>query len=179
MKHKFILFEGIDGSGKSTLAKQFAKEIDGTYYYSPPKIIRFLRRYADNSAPQLRYAYYLFGNMISSWQINNLLKRKHVVCDWYVYSTIAYHSVLMNKELKAPNILLPDNIIHVTADWKDIESRLNARSSRSKYENNGFLRKVSKKYQEIFSNFDNVIKVDTSSNSVNLILGSIKGRLVL
>lgn len=64
MNNKFILFEGIDASGKISLAKRMAESVGGVYHYSPPKVIRDLRDYADQSFPNIRFQYYLLGNSI-------------------------------------------------------------------------------------------------------------------
>ncbi|MFH1178417.1 MAG: hypothetical protein V1711_01695 [bacterium] len=163
MKHKFILFEGTDASGKTSLAKNMAHCIGGVYYYNPPEIIRSLRSYADGSTPAIRFQYYLLGNYIASEEIKKLLKSTHVVCDWYIYSTVAYHSVLLNTTLEVPRLLLPDNIVFVSANWDEIEKRLRDREIISKYEEIQFLKKVYGQYECLFTSVSNVIKIDSTN----------------
>lgn len=172
--HRFIVFEGIDGSGKSTLAQRTARALNAIYYQSPPEIIRPLRQHADAAGGYIRYSYYLFGNYIASAEINELLKYSDVVCDWYVYSTIVYHSVLLNTKLPIPEeILTPTVIFHIKASIEIINGRLNARPSRNQYEEQGLLEKVAQKYDELFAKFANVYQIDTSATDETAVLENI------
>jgi len=162
MPFKFILFEGVDGSGKSTLAKSLAEKINGVYYHSPPKILESLRDFANKSVPEVRFHYFLLGNVIASEEIKELLKTSHVVCDKYIFSTLSFHQVLLGRKLSSQNILMPDIIFYTTADIDEVDRRLNARDSRTIYEKRDFLEKVNKEYSEIFSNFQNVVRINTT-----------------
>jgi len=162
MSFKFILFEGVDGSGKSTLAKGLAEKINGVYYHSPPKILEPLRVFANKSVPEVRLHYFLLGNVIASEEIKELLKASHVVCDKYIFSTLAFHQVLLGRKLPWQNVLMPDIIVYTTADIEEVDRRLNSRDSRTIYEERDFLEKVAKEYDEILSNFKNVVRIDTT-----------------
>lgn len=105
----------------------------------------------------------IFWVILSSKEIRELLKTKHVVCDWYVYSTIACHSILLGKELSVPVLLFPDNIIFVSADWNKIKKKLNARKTNSKYEDIDFLKNVHEHYEHLFSPLSNVVKINTTN----------------
>ena len=94
----FIVVEGTDGTGKSSISQELAKCLNAKYYRCPPKIIIPLRKFADGSPYLFRYLYYLIGNFIAQHEIRSLLKHSSVICDWYVFSTIAYHSILLNKK---------------------------------------------------------------------------------
>ncbi len=92
---KFIIFEGCDGSGKSSCALELARQIDGIYYKTPPKIFENLRESIEITTDyNLRFHYYLSGTIYASYEISEILKNHHVVCDRYIYSTIAYHRAL-------------------------------------------------------------------------------------
>ena len=179
MRYKLIVFEGVDGSGKTVLAKELAKQVNGAYHYSPPKIIQPFRRIADNSSNKLRYYFYSFGNYIDCLEVKRLLKKKHVVCDWYFYATIAYHSALLDRKLKLPNLLEPDFIIYTTAPWDEIEKRLSSRHKTEKYSDVSFLKKVSKNYDDMFNRKDNVIKINTSRKDIANVIKHLRMKMNL
>lgn len=92
---KLIVFEGCDGSGKSSCAIELAKQINGIYYKTPPKIFENLRESIEQKKDyNLRFYYYLSGTIYAANEIAEILKYNHVVCDRYIYSTIAYHRAL-------------------------------------------------------------------------------------
>ncbi len=99
----FICIEGLDGSGKTTQAKRLVKNLrqrgfDAVYTTEPTKgeVGRFIRRFVLNremrvSAPleALLFAADRVDHVeteIKSW----LKQNKVVVCDRYVYSSLAY-----------------------------------------------------------------------------------------
>lgn len=103
MRKKFILLEGGDGVGKSVCAKEIAKTIKGVYYKTPPPIFDSLRQTIEDSKDyNLRFYYFLTGVIHSSREIAKLLETTHVVCDRYLYTTIAYHRAL--------GVVIPDGL---------------------------------------------------------------------
>ncbi len=167
MAYPFIVFEGVDGSGKTTIAKALAERIGAHYYYNPPAVLRPFRTYADASSPKIRFRYCSLGNRIASLHIRWLLRTRPVVCDWYVFSTIAYHSVLLGVKLPMPGrTLMPDRIVRTRADWDEISRRLTERGKVSKYEELEFLKQVSPEYDRIFSGMENLIELDSSGKTV-------------
>ncbi|MBS3150129.1 hypothetical protein J4455_05600 [Candidatus Woesearchaeota archaeon] len=168
---KFILFEGIDGSGKTTLAKKLADRVEGVYYDSPPECIRDIKEKGIITSDEIRLQYYLLGNIIASEEIKNILKTNHVVCDRYIYSTMADHSVRLEREIRInPNLLFPDYIIYTKANLKIIEERLLMRDGRIKKGEIKFLDKVAQKIEfllrydnELLLGNKNVIYVDTTN----------------
>lgn len=164
----FIVLEGIDGSGKSSISKELSTRLGAQYYRCPPRILLPLRKIADNSPYFIRYLYYLLGNFIAQREIRALLNRSSVVCDWYVFSTIAYHSVLLNKQLRVPTILIPDKLIYLYATTEQIRTRLNARNVQNKFEDLDFLEQVKQKYEELFEHYPNIIRIDTTNKSISI-----------
>ena len=178
MKYRLIAIEGVDGTGKTTITQSLVKEYNGKYFYNPPVIIRFMKYFMDRHASiKVRYLYYLIGNWISSFTLPFYLRNSMVFCDWYYFSTRVYHSVLMKKNLKEPNLLKPDTIIYLSADWKTIKERLDKREYKSKYENLKFLKEVDVKYREMLKYFTSVIYIDTSSGETQMIVEKIKREL--
>lgn len=167
-KNYFIVVEGIDGTGKTSVAKELAQRLNGKYYTCPPKIILPFRKIADKSPYKLRYIYYLLGNYIAQLEIKSLLKHTTVVCDWYIFSTVAYHSVLLKRQLRIPNIFMPSMVVYLGASISQISSRLAKRATNSKFENLDFLEKVKLRYEELISGQNNVIKVDTTDKTVEV-----------
>ena len=147
--------------------------MDCVYYRCPPKVLIPFRKIADKSPYVFRYLYYLIGNYVAQWELRKILKYKSVVCDWYVYSTVAYHSVLLKRDLTIPSILLPDLLIYLEADMNEVASRLNKRTVVSKFENINFLSDVKKKYSKRLLNIQNKYIIDTSSKPIGTTLQEI------
>jgi deoxyguanosine kinase len=167
-RHRFILFEGVDGSGKTSLAKLLAADLGGQYYHSPPQCLEPLRAYANSATPQVRYRYYLLGNYITSHELSKLLESFDVVVDKYLYSTIAFHQVLLKQKLELPqDILLPDHIFFTTASKTTIEARLGKREQITAYEGLNFLTEVDEAYKKLFQSNPKVTIIDTSGKTTD------------
>ncbi len=167
-KNKLIVVEGVDGTGKTSIAKALAEKMHGFYYHSPSQKIKFLHKLANASPAIFRYLYFWLGNYISSVEFKKLLKQQSVIVDKYIYSTSAFHSVMLNKSLSLQKrLLLPDFIVYVKADFEEIDRRINNRPSRSKYEEIEFLKRVNKQYDQLFINLKNVIQINTTNKTVD------------
>lgn len=175
----FINFEGLDGTGKTTLAREYAKRSGGVYYYTPPEQISGIRKFIDTSDDALiKCFYYMMGNAIASKDIKELLKTTNVIADRYIYTTIAYHSLLLGKDIEAPKeLLLPDLIIRVTASWEAIEKRIKERKIKNPFEEINHLKKVAEKYDRIFGGLNNVITIDTTNKKPDESLAEISEKL--
>ena len=164
----FIVIEGIDATGKTTLSKSLAEKLGVKYYKSPPKSITSFRKMADRSSPQIRYLYYSLGNLITTLALKTLYRNKIIICEWYAFSTSAYHSVLLGKDLNLPKIIiLPNLVIFLTCNMEEIKERLLLRKETNKYEQLSFLEKVRKQYPRLFKLYNNipVLTYDTGIKS--------------
>jgi len=174
---KFILFEGIDGSGKTTLAKKLADKVRGVYYDSPPECMRDLRR-SIIASDEIRLQYYLLGNIITSEEIKSIMQTDHVICDRYIYSTIADHSVRLGRDIGIPqSLVFPDYILYTKSDLRTLKERLLKRDGKIKKGEIEFLDKVAQKMESLLRNRDNVLYLDTTNKNpeelIDLILRNI------
>lgn len=102
MPNKLIIFEGIDGVGKTTISKLLQKEllkfnIESLIYEdyenknSGFNLIKpFIKKQVSINSSLF---FYISSGMHKSQIIQKLLKNKWVICDRYIYSTIAYHKI--------------------------------------------------------------------------------------
>lgn len=90
--YKFIVLEGIDGAGKTTVSRALAKSIGAKYFRTPSSGFTTTRRHIDATAKiNSRFLFYLSSVVYASDTILECLQHKHVVCDRYITSTVAYH----------------------------------------------------------------------------------------
>lgn len=129
----FIVTEGLDGSGKSTIAQILAIELDGIYYKTPMGYYQKIRSEVDNNRDFIEhFLFYLASVRYASQQIKELLKTKIVICDRYIFSTLAYHNSLGVKikiDVEKLELAIPDYTFYlqVSADnqLKRIKNRNN------------------------------------------------------
>lgn len=131
----FIVIEGVDGVGKSVCAKLLARMLHGYYYKTPSQPFSKIKREIDLSSNlETRFIFYLASVINASREIENLLRKRVIVCDRYIYSTIAYHQALRAdiSYVNVPRlpILLPDFSFYLWADWKTRKKRLIKRGLR-------------------------------------------------
>lgn len=133
----FLVFEGLDGAGKTTLAELFAKQKNFSYYSSiPPELISLREQIAATHSPITTFHFYTLCNLMRSHEYALKLNYSGVVADRYVFSTLAYHSLLMKQDLSLhlrilqseQKFLLPDVIVYVTASQPVICQRIAKRS---------------------------------------------------
>lgn len=101
MNNKLIVFEGIDGVGKSTLCALLERDLRrrGIPVIRYESVESEKRGYAilkpfikKNASVDASFLFYLSSAIYKSQAIEKLLRKSWVLCDRYVYSTIAYHS---------------------------------------------------------------------------------------
>lgn len=133
MKNKLIIFEGIDGVGKSTLSVELKKKlvhlgVKTIFYEEYEKKIKnfnslkpFIKSTVAKSSIDSSLLFYLSSALYKSVVIRKLLKKSWVICDRYIYSTMAYHQTRgASKKIISSiydfGILKPDFVFLITVD---------------------------------------------------------------
>ena len=182
---KFIVVEGSEGVGKSTQIKTIksfleehkieyivTREPGGTSFgESIRSIILDQKNDTDNLTDSLLFyasRYENFNKII----LPALKNGKTVICDRFHYSTLVYQGIVGDDELvkMLHNIFDSifsksiDHIIYLYTDPEESLKRISRRSITDKFESRGleYLNKLNKAYESIFSNMENVIKLNTS-----------------
>jgi dTMP kinase len=129
---KFIVLEGIDGAGKSTVSRELALAIGAKLYRTPPPGFSSTRRTIDENAQLLsRFLFYLSSVVYASEAIQVLLQKRHVVCDRYLVTTVAYHRAMglkLNWDIEELNLVKPDFTFFLElADERERQRRLRER----------------------------------------------------
>ncbi len=147
MRNKFIVFEGIDGSGKTSISKCLVRELikrgiyairyeDVEYKYSGFNSIKEF--VINNCSPHASFMFYIASAIHKSDVIRKLLQDSWVVCDRYVYSTIAHHIAKgVSKEFadcvfENSTIIKPDYFLLMTVDESVRLRRVAERSNSTK-----------------------------------------------
>lgn len=178
--HPFVCIEGVDGVGKTTIALKLAAKLGAVYYKTPSPPFDLIRSQIDSAAdPRTRFLYYLSSVAHASSEILQLLDRSPVVCDRYIYSTVAYHVCMedtLRRWLPVGVFLKPDLSVLLTADQPTRIARLAARGPNGfdaqVESNHEFLAKV----QDEFLKFDFCL-VDTSRVSIDEVVAKVVARL--
>lgn len=178
---KFIVLEGIDGSGKSShatwLAERLAKEgfpVVRTCEPTDGEIGTLLRRYlkgeikaSERTVATLFLADRLDHIQKSGGLLDLLASGRNVVCDRYLYSSIAYNCASESIEWVAAlnqtahDLLRPDLVVYLDLPAAVMEQRLMHRNYKEIYETVAYQRQVIARYREAFGVWeDNVVKVD-------------------
>ena len=112
MKNLFIVLEGLDGSGKTTISKILSCELNALYVQTPFGYYDQIRKLVDARADVTEhFLFYLATVRYASEEIKKMLKQQSVICDRYVYSTVAYHHALgltLEIDINQINLLIPD-----------------------------------------------------------------------
>ncbi|MGC8670146.1 MAG: dTMP kinase [Candidatus Micrarchaeia archaeon] len=191
----FIVFEGIDGSGKTTHAKLFheylsKKGIKNEITREPTdsiigKLISQVmqkEKSLDNTTLQLLFT------ADRSYHINNVIKKyldskETIICDRYLFSTLAYGSASgisrkwlfqINKRFPIPDVTIVLDVPPKLA-MKRIQNRIKEQIHNSKpsskvknrlslYEQLEFLAKVRNEYISIKKEFKNYFLVNANAD---------------
>ena len=157
MKNKLIVLEGIDGVGKTSLAKALEKELiskkyPAIYYESLEnkkagfnQLKPFIK---DNVPVDSSLLFYLASSIYKSQKIKKILKTKSVICDRYLYSTLANHKTkgadISLVHWKKLPIVWPDFLFLIIAKEK-------IRLARAKKRKNATLNDLIKKERNSFA----------------------------
>lgn len=151
-QNKFIVLEGIMGSGKTTLARMLVEKLDG-YYYNTPKSFHEMRLVADRYLSiEARYHFYLSLNLQVSSEVKELLKKKPVICDKYVWSTFCYHKALGLNLSCIPrlDILMPNFCFLVFCEDRIRLDRISKRDPTNDYSKDFMRQELERKCLEEF-----------------------------
>ena len=182
---KFIVVEGSEGVGKSTQIKTIksfleehkieyivTREPGGTSFgESIRSIILDQKNDTDNLTDSLLFYASRYENY-NKIILPALKNGKTVICDRFHFSTLVYQGIVGDDELvkMIHNIFDSifsksiDHIIYLYTDPEESLKRISRRSITDKFESRGleYLNKLNKAYESIFSNMENVIKLNTS-----------------
>ena len=182
---KFIVIEGSEGVGKSTqikTIKSFLEEHKIEYIVTREpggtsfgESIRSIILDQNNDTDNLTDSLLFYASRYENYNkiiLPALKNGKTVICDRFHYSTLVYQGIVGDDELvkKIHNIFDAifsksiDHIIYLYTDPEESLKRISRRSITDKFESRGleYLNKLNKAYESIFSNMDNVIKLNTS-----------------
>ena len=182
---KFIVVEGSEGVGKSTqikTIKSFLEEHKIEYIVTREpggtsfgESIRSIILDQNNDTDNLTDSLLFYASRYENYNkiiLPALKNGKTVICDRFHYSTLVYQGIVGDDELvkKVHNIFDAifsesiDHIIYLYTDPEESLKRISRRSITDKFESRGleYLNKLNKAYESIFSNMENVIKLNTS-----------------
>ena len=162
----FICLEGVDAVGKTAVGTYLAQQLGAAYYKSPGGKFAAARKMVDEDVdPLTRYFFYRSACQYDSGSIRSILNEKPVVCDRYIWSTIAFHAAMDERILRLvelTGILIPDFTFVLAASDDVRMTRLQRRSDMTHLENNP---RLQRKADAIFRTFGHPL-IDTSKTSV-------------
>ena len=190
----FIVFEGVEGCGKSFQSRKLfnklkKNKIDTILTREPggtksSELIRnlILKDYfnKDNKEKFDKYTDTLLYLAARNEHIKNkikpaLLKKKVVICDRFIDSTIAYQvygkkvdiNFINNIHKKILNKVTPNVVFILKVSARSSRMRLKKRKSTNRYDNfsQSFYTKAQKSFLKIAKNKKNYFVLDSSSNN--------------
>ena len=185
-KKPLIIFEGIEGSGKSTQIKNvisFLKKKKLKYIKlrepggvtASEKIRKLILNKKSKFNPLTDLLLY---NAARNENVNNVIKKyykkKIIIIDRFIYSTIAYQHYGMQLDLKLINILNKkilknmkiDHIFFHKIKISTMKKRIKKRNNNNRYDEfeNNFYKKVQYGYNKIFKKMKNVTTINSEKD---------------
>ena len=184
---KFIVVEGSEGVGKSTqinTIKSFLDNHDIDYIVTREpggtkfgESIRSIILDQNNNTDNLTDSLLFYASRYENYNkliLPSLRKGKTVICDRFHYSTLVYQGIVGESELvkKIHSIFDDifsqsiDHVIYLYTDPAESFKRISRRSETDKFESRGleYLEQLSNAYDSVFSDMDNVARLDTSGD---------------
>jgi dTMP kinase len=176
--NRFIAFEGLDACGKTTLSSLYAKEKNTVVHSAVMEEALELRKLIDTyESKESAFLFFLLNNVLKSHAISTVFKNEDVIVDRYIFSTLAYQTVMLGEEVVktifdtlniAQSILLPDIIVFVKADAQTINDRIDARVGCIQWYGDAVTQNncVETAYKKVFQWFNiPIVEIDTSQKS--------------
>lgn len=170
----FIVIEGIDGVGKTTCAELLTNEMGAILYKTPSGVFEKIRKgIEDLRDNQVRFTFYLASVFHASSEISKLVSQQPIVCDRYIYSTIAYHRGLgvnlSHIDFERLPIVFPDFCFYFYATENVCEQRITGRKQGINSASDIALEKDKNLQRRIHQEFLKLpmISIDTSKLTVN------------
>ncbi len=122
MTNRLIVFEGIDGCGKTTMAHQLKEALEKRGIAAicfedlenKNEGFNIIKPFVSRQVPiDSSLFFYVASAINKSAMIKKILKKQWVICDRYIYSTLAYHrargaDLSLLPDLKKIPIIPPD-----------------------------------------------------------------------
>lgn len=175
----FIVFEGLNGAGKTTIAKALATHLCAFYIATPHNLLMKLRKVIDKQINiPTRFFFYMLGNLLVSDEIRVARKSQIVVCDRYVHSTIARHTLLgfnVDFNINSLKLEIPDISFFIfTSDEIERRKRIIGRGKKNRWDTLDENDELREKYIDYFRQRQEFIFIDTSHEKVEESLDKIK-----
>lgn len=173
----FIVFEGLDGAGTTTQMQMLATTCDkrdilcrATFEPTDKPIGRLVRSVLQKQivttplALAMLYAADREDHLHNpvNGLLHDLEKGKLVICDRYLYSSLAYQSVECDYEIIASlnDFPAPEYVFFIDTPLDECIRRIEARGNFSElFERREFLQKVKDNYERIFSTLSPEVKL--------------------
>lgn len=185
--YPFIVLEGTHGAGKTTIANALSVNCGFQSLQTPSPFYDSVREYIHADAHGVsRFLFYLASIVDASHEISKLLKHGPVVCDRYIYSSIAGCHLDYGLEVAylqsiqasvCSEILLPDKVFFLHVDRNQRQERLKQRPKvKPYYKANSDLDRaeaLEKIHMEYFFNQNNWDYIDTTDKTVDEVVQEI------